>query len=512
MLKTKESKGITLIALVITIIVLLILAGVTINAISGNENAMEKAQEATQKTDISNAKEDCILTAITAKTNAYQASYVDNNATKTIAQTVIDALKDKNNTQNGSASIEVANDGTVTISTTDYEVTGTVDSNGTLAFGEVESALPGIKLSSEALSIEPGKTDTLTVTFKKIPDNTAITWTSSDQTNKITVSNGTVSVNSEVGNITEATITAKVIYNGIDYIKTCIVTVVQLPKIGDFVTYDAGTWTAATDGKIKLSVKVENGVSSTIDANTSSDLPSSAWQFGGFVDGSSKNGNATPYDNTYNYVKDSSGNAITGWRIFDITDDGITLISAGCPEDYKHPAGTNYGYISEYILTGEDNSPSNVTLSGLGSTYKARDWTADYGNLSRNITASVLTKSKLDDWYTKYTDTISANTQTSSTFKKIYKNNINEVNNGKYESLIDNYSYYWIASARVNSPKYMYEVSPDDRNMSDSCDIAFGVRILVFLPSNISLTQSPVETKTIKSRGYDYIYNVWGIN
>ena len=42
----RKNKGITLIALVITVIVLLILAGVTINAIVGNENAMEKAKQA----------------------------------------------------------------------------------------------------------------------------------------------------------------------------------------------------------------------------------------------------------------------------------------------------------------------------------------------------------------------------------------------------------------------------------------------------------------------------------
>ena len=263
MLKTKESKGITLIALIITIIVLLILAGVTINALSGNDSTPAKAQEATQKTDISSAKEDCILTATSAKTDALQATYVANNANKTIAQSVIDALLAKNNTSIGSASIEVANDGTVTISTTGYEVIGAVDENGTLTFGEVETTLPGIKLSKETLPIEPGQTGTLTVTFKKIPDTTPVIWTSSDTTNKITVSNGTVSVNSDVGNVTEATITAKVTYNGTDYTKTCLVTVAQLPKVGDFVTYDAGTWIAdETDGKIKLSVKDENGVPS----------------------------------------------------------------------------------------------------------------------------------------------------------------------------------------------------------------------------------------------------------
>ena len=45
----KQSKGITLIALVITIIVLLILAGVTINTLFGNESVLEKASEAKEE-------------------------------------------------------------------------------------------------------------------------------------------------------------------------------------------------------------------------------------------------------------------------------------------------------------------------------------------------------------------------------------------------------------------------------------------------------------------------------
>ena len=45
----KNHKGITLIALIITIIVLLILAGVTIAAITSNESAPNKAVEARKK-------------------------------------------------------------------------------------------------------------------------------------------------------------------------------------------------------------------------------------------------------------------------------------------------------------------------------------------------------------------------------------------------------------------------------------------------------------------------------
>ena len=42
----KEQKGITLIALVITIIVMLVLAGVSINAIIGDNGILSKAQSA----------------------------------------------------------------------------------------------------------------------------------------------------------------------------------------------------------------------------------------------------------------------------------------------------------------------------------------------------------------------------------------------------------------------------------------------------------------------------------
>ena len=52
-----RERGITLIALVITIIILLILAGVTISAIFGEEGPIARAQEASFKTEIAKAKE-----------------------------------------------------------------------------------------------------------------------------------------------------------------------------------------------------------------------------------------------------------------------------------------------------------------------------------------------------------------------------------------------------------------------------------------------------------------------
>ena len=53
-----KRKGITLIALVITIIVLLILAGITISALSGDNGILTNATRAALATELSNYKEE----------------------------------------------------------------------------------------------------------------------------------------------------------------------------------------------------------------------------------------------------------------------------------------------------------------------------------------------------------------------------------------------------------------------------------------------------------------------
>ena len=57
----KETKGITLIALVITIIVILILAGVSISMISGNNGILNKAGEATVEHELATLQEEIAM-------------------------------------------------------------------------------------------------------------------------------------------------------------------------------------------------------------------------------------------------------------------------------------------------------------------------------------------------------------------------------------------------------------------------------------------------------------------
>lgn len=72
----KQQKGITLIALVITIIVLLILAGITIAMLTGSDSAPAKANEAKQKQDIGSVKDQLYIAAQNAQLDYYNETYV----------------------------------------------------------------------------------------------------------------------------------------------------------------------------------------------------------------------------------------------------------------------------------------------------------------------------------------------------------------------------------------------------------------------------------------------------
>ena len=76
-----NQKGITLVALVITIIVLLILAGVTIAALSGDNGILTNASKSKQENALGEGK-DLVAMAINEATNAYYSvSYLGETVT-----------------------------------------------------------------------------------------------------------------------------------------------------------------------------------------------------------------------------------------------------------------------------------------------------------------------------------------------------------------------------------------------------------------------------------------------
>ena len=88
--KQRKNKGITLIALVITIIVLLILAGVSISMLTGENGILTQAQNAKEETEIASEKEAIQLTMINKEST--------NNSKYDIGEELIDrTLVDGNN-------------------------------------------------------------------------------------------------------------------------------------------------------------------------------------------------------------------------------------------------------------------------------------------------------------------------------------------------------------------------------------------------------------------------------
>ena len=93
-----NARGITLIALVITIIVLLILAGVTIAALSGDNGILTKAKEAKEKTEQAQKDEEINLQEITDTMNGVEGYNRNKKANSPKVITGMIPIKWKNNT------------------------------------------------------------------------------------------------------------------------------------------------------------------------------------------------------------------------------------------------------------------------------------------------------------------------------------------------------------------------------------------------------------------------------
>ena len=209
----------------------------------GSESAPAKVNEASQKNDIGAAKDDISLAVVNAKMQGMENAYVENgvsvgDAQNVVGRTVIQAVADKyaTNSQIGKATVTVdvekinnviSDNATISISTTDFEVEGTITLNdGVLTWNEIIPNTPRIKLNKNDLTLAPGGTATLSVKFKQL-EETTIEWSTSDS-NVATVSNGVVTSKTTANDDDTAIITAKATYGDKNYIATCNVLVSQV--------------------------------------------------------------------------------------------------------------------------------------------------------------------------------------------------------------------------------------------------------------------------------------------
>ena len=88
----KNNKGITLIALVVTIIVLLILAGVSIAMLSGDNGILGRAKESSTQTAVTNARDEVSMKVAECVTEYFAVSYAGANNTTFKATADVDTL------------------------------------------------------------------------------------------------------------------------------------------------------------------------------------------------------------------------------------------------------------------------------------------------------------------------------------------------------------------------------------------------------------------------------------
>ena len=231
-MKAKKMEGITLVALVVTIVVLIILAGVTINAVIGDDGIIKKAQESANLTKESEAKEVINRAVIEYLATEEYDTLEDFLKTKVVNGTIDSVIN------NGDGTLDVSKNGyTVTVENKTHSSKGNGDGGNT--GGETQTpeiTVSGIKVVTDsqgegtALAEESIlRGNTLYITFSH--SITGGTTTVSPNVPCAVTTNGTY----------QFTITGTV--NGKNYTKEVSVTVNQFTdyKVGDYVNYTYDT-------------------------------------------------------------------------------------------------------------------------------------------------------------------------------------------------------------------------------------------------------------------------------
>ena len=149
MLRRKGNRGITLIALVITIIVLLILAGVAINSIMGQDSAPQKAADARMENDKGAARDAATIKAAEYVQKYYDEKHVQGNE-ELIGMTAGEYVAQEMNNQTEGAYKFIVDGMTLKVFSADANVStdepiveGTINDDGTITWSDTTTGGAG---------------------------------------------------------------------------------------------------------------------------------------------------------------------------------------------------------------------------------------------------------------------------------------------------------------------------------------------------------------------------------
>lgn len=436
----KYQNGITLIALVITIIVLLILAGVTIATLTGDNGILSKAQDAKIKSEQAAAKEKVDL-AIAASVN--ENGKIDlKDLQENLNQ--IDGLDDTiDNINEDSFPLNISVDGNIIIIKNEngsYKTT-IAETNGTSGTNKVTS----IKVDDFEIEINEEKNIEIKTTPNSNIENLKYTY-SKDNENITIDDNGKVT--GKIEGTTKITIIGKS-DSGTNLETECTVTI-KKPE-----TLSVGTYVNYPVDYINIS---------------------------------------SYYDSYYTPEDTYSGK----WRILDVGNynestkrySGTKIISAGIPLSYYHTKGSTTSinnlttnFFSTPISTKGDNYSKSgfrnngtevTTIDGIKALF-SNDLTKNNG--AGNPIVQAMTKEDLDKVY----DSTGTNTTADKTSVK--ENDLLAI---PTKDNIGSYAMYYLATANSSSRLWVLNI---DGTISSNGNKVIAVRPVVTLKDGASITK-----------------------
>lgn len=326
--------GITLVSLVITIIILLILASITINLVIGNSGIIARTVQVKQDYEMETVREEVVLMLSDYTLKQYQTN-----------QNLEDYLEQQVN-ESKIESVENNRDGTHTIIINDYMVTiddeilEVIDITKAKAIPKISNLKLVVVNAVDGTETEAKDNEVLEGTPIKITFDISFEEGILVGVNEGTLENGKVEyttngfqqevkfiITGKIGE--EECVKTKTIILKSLYRKQYISDTVQ---IGDFVNYSAGQWTQSDIEKMG-------------ELYEGSSLPTVLRKFGGFEIGTSKDESISTWRNLQNKY---SG----GWRVLSKNDDGsVNIIHAGTPEGYLSSSGYENVKASMEVLT-----------------------------------------------------------------------------------------------------------------------------------------------------------------
>ena len=436
MKERNNTKGITLIALVITIIVLLILAGVSIAMLTGQNGILTQAQNAKTTTANKSAEEKVKLAVMAARAQSEDAS--------------LDATKLKTEIEDNYAGVAELTAGGFPVNVTMDGKAFTVDSYGNVELAGSKPQMTEAKIVASAngegtdVPDDQAEGTELYISFKASLENGTITSVTCDKGTvenknglyvmKIT-QNGTytftITGTGEAGSVT-STIPVKVS----KYDQRAGI------KVGDYVSYTPDTATEKTYDADKLK---KGGYTSTQTVKKE-DLN---WRV------LRKND-----DGSIDLIGDATGNSVYFSGLLGY-NNGVYLLNDICKELYSNSThhitarSVNLEDMEKWLTDSGKTARAGYTNSDSGKKYGetkeykgSNSYTPDIYGKTEDESANYYSEPTTNT-YTPASGTATAD-NTLNAKQTYYYMPINQTNYGDGAKVLSSSNYYWVATRYVN--------------------------------------------------------------